>query len=315
MTKQQRTVNLAAGGAAAVLSVLFSAFASEGASSGVPSLPLAWIGRGLRGLSLSGTAGNTAAIVLYVLVSLVPLLFLLRGKRHKEDVLLPLASAVTLYSLYYIINPGLRPMVLTGSVGTLVCEGAVYSILLCWAVIRLIRYCEGTASGNMLRLLRILLVCCAFVCICTGFGGGYASMTETMETVREGNNVPGINLTPDFALAWIRYGAYAAEYALTAWILLLSADLVCEIRQDPYSMGCEEAAGETAKWSRITLTAVMLMNTVLNVGQLLAAGELHQLSAGIRIPLLSMLTALLLLMLTGLLRKGRKIKEDNDLFI
>lgn len=315
MTKQRRTVTLAAGGAVAVLSGLFSASASEGASAGVPSLPLCWIGRGLRGLSLSGAAGNIAAIVLYIGVSLLPLLLLLRKKRRAEDVLLPLSSAVMLYSLYYIINPGLRPMVLTGSVGTLICEGAVYSVLLCWAVIRLVRYCEGTASENMLRLLRLLLVCCAFVCICTGFGGGYASMAETVAAVREGNTMPGMNLTSDFALAWIRYGAYAAEYALTAWILILSADLVGEIRQDPYSMGCEEAAAETAKWCRITLTAVMLMNTALNVGQLLAAGELHRLSAGIRIPLLSMLTALVLLMLTGLLRKGRKIKEDNDLFI
>lgn len=67
----------------------------------------------LRTLSFSGAAGNAVAFLLYVLISLLPIFYLVweKGIRKKqlygEDLLLGILSIYTFYLLYAFINPGL----------------------------------------------------------------------------------------------------------------------------------------------------------------------------------------------------------------
>ena len=124
--------------------------------AGFPKLPLSFIGTGLRNLSLSGTVGNIVAIVLYILICLLPLLCLLKGKRHIEDLLLPATSAAMLFGFYYIINPSLRAPVLMGEVGNMVLECVVYSIFFTWCILRLVRYCCGADRVGLYRVLWLL---------------------------------------------------------------------------------------------------------------------------------------------------------------
>ena len=49
------------------------------------TMPFTLLGQGLRVLSLSGPAGNIAAIVIYVTVCLLPLVLILRKKKEKEE--------------------------------------------------------------------------------------------------------------------------------------------------------------------------------------------------------------------------------------
>ena len=94
------------------------------------------ISTALRTLSLSGSAGNVLAFLLYTLISLLPLflpgLWLWRRKRRLwgADLLLPLLSAYTFYLLYVFINPALfyarMPKGLKGEAG-LPCLKAVYA--------------------------------------------------------------------------------------------------------------------------------------------------------------------------------------------
>ena len=77
-------------------------------------LPLILIGDGLRALSLSSTIGNIAAIILYVILSLLPLSLALihkfKGKKLlKSDSLLVLISASTFAVLYLFIHPQIIP--------------------------------------------------------------------------------------------------------------------------------------------------------------------------------------------------------------
>ena len=92
-------------GAEAALCVLFCALG--GAADAVLTFPLAPIGGWLRRLSLSGSLGNGAAIVIYVLLCLLPAgLFLIRrlkGKRHWED-LLQLVLAPWLRSISFQVE-------------------------------------------------------------------------------------------------------------------------------------------------------------------------------------------------------------------
>lgn len=298
-------------GAMAVLILL--SFIPDG--DGIFSLPIAWVGRGLRLLSLSGAVGNIAAIVLYAAVSLLPLLLLLKGKRHPEDLLLPLTSAMMFYALYYIINPGLRPAILSGPVGSMVAEGAVYSIFLAWAVIRLVRYCSGAGMGALYHVLWILLGACAVLCIFDGFGGGYVTLRQTIRGVQAANTLPGVDLTATYVFAILRFAAGAAEYGLTAWVLILGQELALDLKSDPYGEACARTASFAARWCRISLAVNMLVTMGLNLWQFLFARYLHSMTVVVHMPLFNLTVALVMLVLAGLLRHLYRMKRENDSFI
>lgn len=282
---------------------------------GAIRLPLAWSGKGLRALSLSGATGNLAAIAIYIAVCLLPLLLLLKGKRHIEDLLLPLTSAAMFYSLYVIINPSQRATVLMGDVGDLALECAVYSVFFAWVMIRLVRYCRTAEQNKMYHVLWVLLGICAVLCVLAGFGGGWDTYRHTVDSVKSGNTAPGLNLTPTYAFAFLRFAADAVEYVLTAWILMLGQELVLDIKHDPYSEAACKTAVVISKWCRVSLTVAMLMMVVLNVGQLLMAESLHHLSAAVHIPLLGITVTLVMMAVSKLLAKGAKLKRENDSFV
>ncbi len=292
-----------------MIAVLFVPRGAEGIS-----LPLAWVGKGLRFLSLSGSAGNLAAIVLYIMVSLLPLLLLLKKKRHLEDLLLPVASAVLFYALYAIINPGHRPMVLMGEVGNMVLELTVYSILAAWIILRVVRSCRRAEQGKLYSVLGWMLFLLASFCVIAGVGS-FESCRQTVAAIREGNTAPGTNLAPTFFFVYLRTGVQMVEYGLTAWILLLADSLMTEIKDDPYGEKCCQIADRVAKWCRISLIVTMLMMGALNVGQLLFAERLHYLNTVVHIPFVGVTVTLVLMAVTGLLRQGKRLKQDNDLFI
>lgn len=73
-------------------------------------LPFALLGKGLRALSLSGSGGNAAAIVLYVLICLIPALVALvaffRDKKFTvAKLILVLLSGYSFAMMYFFINP------------------------------------------------------------------------------------------------------------------------------------------------------------------------------------------------------------------
>lgn len=283
--------------------------------AGFPKLPLSFIGTGLRNLSLSGTVGNIVAIVLYILICLLPLLCLLKGKRHIEDLLLPATSAAMLFGFYYIINPSLRAPVLMGEVGNMVLECVVYSIFFTWCILRLVRYCCGADRVGLYRVLWLLCMVFAALCIFMGFGGGWETCCRAIEAVKAGNTAEGVRLAPTYAFLYLRFAADAAEYCLTAWVFLLAGELVMDVRHDPYSDATLRTSLCMAKWCRISLTVTMLMMVLLNVGQLLLAKGLHHLSAEVHIPLLGITVTLVMMAIGGLLAKGVKLKRENDSFV
>lgn len=73
------------------------------------SLPFEWLGRWLRRLSLSGDTGDTAAIILYVLLAGAPLvgIFYLgyRNRSEGNELLLLLLSGLTTFLLWFYVNP------------------------------------------------------------------------------------------------------------------------------------------------------------------------------------------------------------------
>lgn len=300
-----------------IISALLLALSVAASIGGIAMLtmPFSWLAGCLRAWSLSGKWGNVAAIAAYILIALLPLLGLIKKKLHTEDWLLPVASGCILYGLYYMINPGLRPVALSGNVGTLICVGSVFLILFSWWIIRLLRVSEEMDGHIVYALLRGFLILGAIICLWSGLGAGLINLRTQILDLQAGNTMPGLNLVPTYIFQVLRFAVTALEYVLDAFILILGVKFLKVLEQDPYGEPCSQVAEHTAAWCRRALIIILLSHSALNLGQIFCASVLHQLSATFRFPIMSIGVAFIMMILTRLLQQGKQLKDDNDLFI
>ena len=134
--------------------------------------PVTAVGQALRGLSLSGGAGNAAAWGIVLLVSALPLVpwFLLRRRgRAVEDWLLVLLIPQVFALLYYAVNP-----TLIGSMAAdflpLAQMLAIVSTALTWLVLRFLRGMAEAEGTRLVSAVSVLLTGCALV-LSLGAGG------------------------------------------------------------------------------------------------------------------------------------------------
>lgn len=301
-------------GAAVLLLVLGAeALGLEGSLS-LLCLPFVLCAKGLRWLSLSGSAGNILAIILLIFFGLTPLLLKLRHKWTAADLLLVLACGAIWAAEYYLINPGLLPVTLSGRIGQLTLCGIVYELLLCWAVVRLLKATDIMETRNYFQALQIFLWLCAGSCALSAVLC-FTSLPAFFRTLRETNTMPGLDLTPTYVFMTLSQAVTALEYGLDALVLFLGAGLLKVLEKGPYSEAAVSSAEKVSLWCRRSLLAIVVSHTALNVSQVLFANRLHQLSTVFRFPILSLAIVFAMLALSGLLKKGQQLQQDNDLFI
>jgi len=278
------------------------------------AMPFTLLGKGLRLLSLSGKAGNAAAIALYCVVSLLPLLLLLGRRLTAADALLPGCAALLFYVLYLMINPGLRPAVLYGPVGDQILSGAVWSLLLSWGLLRFLRRSDTLSSRRLYRALHLLVRLC--MCIfAASVAAAFSGARETVRAIADANTMPGLRLNLTYGFVYLQFAVTALEYILDCVVLQQCVTLLHCLQADAYSESTCLAASKVSHRCRQALYWTVLSSAALNVGQLIFASRLHNLAASFHIPVLSITLLVALLVLTRLLEQGKQLKEDNDLFI
>lgn len=278
-------------------------------------LPFTLAGAGLRALSLSGGLGNVMALGLYVLVCLSPLA--LKGKRRWErgDGWLVLCAGTMFAVLYLMINPGLRPAMMRNDVGELVYAGAVYSILLAWAVGRLLKATDSMGVSGIYGALRMFLIICAVELALQGVVVGAVDLADRISALRDANTMPGADLTMTYLFQTLAYAASALEYGLDAVVMWFGVKLLKQVELDAYSDECVRAGAVLQEKCRLALTVIVGMTAVMNVSQALAAQWLYDVDSSLRIPVFSLALVFGALALTRLLDQGKAIKDDNDLFV
>ena len=279
------------------------------------TMPFTLLSKGLRALSLSGSAGNIAAIVIYATVCVLPLALILKKEKDKVDWLLVLGSAMLFYVLYLMINPGLMPNGMSSDVGSAILCGTVVSVFVSWGILKLLRKGETMEIGSGYHALRVLLGACAALYIVAGFGIGAGELKAEIEAVRTGNTMPGQNLLDTYIFLFLIFAVQAMEYTLDACLMIFGIELTKALEQNPYSESSVMAAGKMSKKAQGYLTAILLSNMVLNIAQVLAASRLYNIDAMVRIPVFSVALCLGSMALTRLLGQGKEIKEENDLYI
>lgn len=291
----------------------------SGAFSAVIAFPFQPIARGLQLLSLSGTAGNIAAICLYVLLGLCPLALLVRKPRQKEDWLLVLFSALLLFSLYCMVNPGLLSSWTSSPLGSSweapFLGTLLWSVLAAWGVLRLIRCFFSAQRTTLLRYLDVLLYLLGLLLIYLIFGSGLSDLLDRLERVRNANQGNGhlLGLTNVFLV--LQALADALPYLMDLWALHLLSSMLQTLGREGYSQLAVEQAHALSRFCGRALAAVILTVCGLDLAQLVCLRKLTQIDAAVQIPLLSLLFLLAALLLAQLIGESKRLQDDNDLFI
>ena len=285
------------------------------------SFPFAQIGSGLRLLSLSGNGGNVAAITLYCIVCLMPMGYLLvrRNRLAAEDGLLVLLTALLFGVMYLMVNPGLLENYLgkagAGTMGKGLLSLAVWSVVIAYAVLRLLRWVKGAGNEQLFFALELLLIGFAAGFMLLGLGIGLRELLEQLGQLREENTAPGVDLMPTNLFLLIRFGMRALEYTMDTVVSLCLAKLVHALRVNGYSQAAVDAARRSKVWASRALALVTLAAAAVNLAQLVFARQLQDVSLQLRIPVVSAALVLTALVASELIRQGKALRDDNDAFI
>lgn len=290
------------------------------------AFPFQQLGLGLRVLSLSGAAGNAVAIVLYLVLCLSPAAALLAVRRrrplHGEDALLGLLAVLLFPVLYFSVNPGLFSISAqtAADFGIALLGGCAWSVLVAWAVLRLLRTLSGAGTERLQRYLSMLLGVLAVYFVFAAFGACFAELLSNLDTLHESNqgyefwgSSGPMTMTEGFlALQW---AVSALPYLLDLVIVHAARLLLAELAADRYSEAAVAAAERLAALCRKALVAVVLTNVGFNLLQMLFADSLLVIDGFLYLPLFSVAFVLAALLLARFLAENRQLKQDNDLFI
>lgn len=289
------------------------------ADAGVLAVPFAQLGQGLRALSLSGAAGNVAAIALYAAICLLPAAIFVRHLRRTgpaaEELCLLLLSATLFGVLYVMINPALldRLPVPDRAFGQAVLGGLVWCELCAYGVLRLLRGAFGADQAALHRYARWGLLLLAAVYVYCASGQTVTALLARFDALYAANtDHTGLGLTKAFFI--LRALGDAAVYTLDVWVILAGLRLLAAREAEDGALAAE-AAELTARRCRTALSVTMLLSLLLYLAQIAFAAGLRQVALEVSLPLGSIAFCLGALLLARLVQENHRLQADNDMFI
>lgn len=291
--------------------------------SSLMAFPFEQIGKGLRELSLSGGSDNILALVLYFLISLIPVMVLIDRYRKKkvkpEDLLLVILSGVLFAALYYMINPS-KTGIFFGTTpgftaGKAFLGGSIYSVLVAYIALKALRVFAGAQKEEVQKYLIFLLGFINIIFVFNVFGVIFGSYLEARKSFVEGNTFPGQELFLSEVFLFLQHLVSALPYLLSIFIVFHLMNFIDEMRKDRFSGKVLAQASRLTKQSIGIIAITVLSNMAIHVLQLLFINELREIHVTLVIPLLPLIFVLVVLLYTQLVKENQTLKEDNDLFI
>ena len=283
--------------------------------SSVMAFPFEQIGAGLRALALTGNIGNGFALALCIALSFLPILSVLRHRGEKdylsENIVLCCMSIAVFITLFSMANPSkllsafpyFTVEALPVVKGVMGCT--VWSVIILWIILRLVRLFRGGDTKKLLCYLRVALhaLCILFVAV-IAISCGSTLLDGLSATQKSIDNVMAIT----------RFIASSLPYIFVIGITLSLLTLL-----DAYIEKNEENtvryADLLSKRCCLALGVTAASATILNVLQLLLSRFLSNVSVNVEIPVVSLTFILLILILSRLIVENWKLQSDNDLFI
>lgn len=295
---------------------------AAGAAGALLGFPWQMVGQGLRWMSLSGGAGNAAALALYAVCGLLPLIWLLvRWRRglHWEDALLVALSVALFAGLYWLINPGTLAAALgmpeAADVLQLVLNGLINAVLVGYALLRMVRAFSQADMAGLRRCLTGLLAALSALLVYRVFGAGLSGIIGRLRALRAANTALSGELWISCGAVVLRDLADILPWALDVPVALSAMRLMAVLNDRPHSPEAVAAADGLSRRCVRTLAACVACSVAANLLQLLCLPSLRTVSASVELPLTSMGVALAALLLAQYVQENKRLKDDNDMFI
>ena len=281
--------------------------------------PFAQIAAFLRALSLKGATENGIALAIYAAICLMPLVILgvraLRGRARLEDGLLAALSGALGVAIYIMINPGWLPAALGVELERAFLGVCIYSVFLAYIACRFLRLMRSDDREGLIKHLKGLLLILGGVFIFIIAGAGLSRLIDAFTRLSAGNTAPEARLGLTRAFLVMGYVNKALPYALDMPVICAAARLLDELRDDQYGEGAAKAAETLSRRCVIAIAAGMLSGALFNALQFVFAPRLLVIDAELRLPFASLIIAMALLVAARYIRAGRRLREDNELFI
>ena len=288
------------------------------------AFPWKQLGDGLRILSLSGTVGDVAAWLLYLIVGSIPLvgwlvLYRRRGW-HRIDILLPIMALSLFGGMWLLINPDylqayVLPEVLGKDMACAVVAVLLDSLLITWAVLSLVGYVETMNRSGTFQWLRWLLLFYMVVVSVSLIWQGGSELVTAQRALRESNTMLTGALMPSLCFLTLQY---LVEYLPAILHLVMLIPVFCLLGSAGNGLFSEEVGIQVQKiyqWSKRFLAVILFSQMIINLLQLLFARKLLDTHFHVTLPLDEIVKVLALLLLSRFYIESRRIKEENEMFI
>ena len=288
------------------------------------SIPFDLIGKVLRWLSLSSFAGNVTALLLYILLSFIPMLFLIvravRHKLNKPDILLPILSIYSFYMMYEFINPQLMPRHAFLSDASMLpmiklsFSIVFYTLLIAYLILNMVSHLDDIPSENKLgnlctHLSKILII----------LAGLYTFLVSYIISFDLFQNI-GKYFSQDRGSINLYYLIVnnilvSLPIIFTILTLISGIGLLLTMVTDHLNENEFLAAKRLSTISKQTVYITVLSNIASNALQFLFSNQLNDTNYSIDISLLPLIVAFIAMILSGYFKESMELYEDNNMII
>ena len=286
------------------------------------TFPFGQIGEALRTMSLASSAGNIAAMVIYLLISVMPMLYLVdRVARQKKepdaiDILLIMMSVMLFIMMYFMVNPG---YINSNLYGAMPGKGAAlamtfWSMVIGYVVLKCIKASIGTDEKKLARYLKLILIAVAAVIGINIILGIFTEVIPAAKGIREIDEQLNNDYNTSLFL-WIKYFADKVPSVLNIVVIIHAVKMVDQLRLDRYSQETISAAENLSRVCRISVTVMILISIAVNLFQFLVWTKVYKTSYVVDIPLFSIAMCIAVLLLSKFFASDKILKEDNDMII
>ena len=293
------------------------------------AFPFEQVGWVLRKLSLSGSAGNLLAIVLYIVICLIPVFLLVKiykmGRFCNTDIVLLLLSILLFIVLYFMINPGLFYAELPEG-EKIILGGTFYSVLCGYVILRVLKNSVNAKTIKLQKGIKVLFQVLILILVYEIFGRNIGSILTEINAVQTSNSsiammeeiyresmYDSLSMTNGFVI--FRHFVNVVPLVFDILITWRAISLMDNLSADRYS---EESAISCVRLAKLCVTALrvtVIASMSFNVLQMLFCSILHQVDTVVYVPILSIIFTMTALLMVRYIREDQKLKQDNDLFI
>ena len=280
------------------------------------AFPYAQLGAVLRGLSLSGKAGNIAAWALLILTAGLPLIWLIYARTRRawraEDGLPALIACLLVPALYGAVNPEW----LAGALGFPEASLAVAAVAAClnalwiaYIALRVLRRTREIGEQALLKDMDAILLAGMAALVAAAFCGVPAALRGQLAQVAAGNT-GGLGMTKTL----IFWGALVDEIPLMGdfWALAEARRLICARRAGESGLREAEAL---ARRSSLAIAATVLSQAALNLVVALTARWNRAIQLNVNLPVGELTIALALMLAARGIAENKRLRDDSALFI